>query len=1198
MKRVLGLLLPAAVFAVTGFGQYAITTNGLPVATVNQNYSTNVQTNSFVPATACTIVSGSLPTGITSQPSGAGCLLSGTPGTAGTSNFAITVSNNQGQTTPAQSLFLQVFGITSSSPPGGSLGSSYSFQFQASGSGQFQWSLLSGSLPPGLLLNSNGLLSGVPQASGLYTFTVRVADGGLGLTDTRSFSVGVGGTGGQFQIIPGALPDAPVNQNYSASIQTTGGAGNLNSQNGCLVVQGSLPPGISMVPVGTSCVLSGAPSNQGTYQFQVRASDSQGQVTPVVAFSINVTGTGGPTSGQLTITTTSIPNGTTAAAYAPNGTTFTFTGSGGTGIYSWFVDSGSLPPGLSLGANGTLTGTPTQNGTFNFVIRLVSSGLLTSFQQTVTKSFSITIGSGGLTIVETSLPSAGTGQPYSFQLHGSGGTAPYHWRLGTTTLQGFSIDFNSGLISGSTQTAGTYSLPVTLSDANGAQTTVNYTLVVSTPFTILNTSLPDGLPGVGYNQTLQASGGQAPYSWTITSGSLPPGLTLSPSGGISGVPTVNGQYTITVLATDAALRSASKILTILIGPQGLVQIVTNTLPNGAVGTQYSQVVTASGGQLPYTWSINSGTLPPGLTLSSATGAIQGTPTQGGIFSFSIQAMDAIGNVASKPLGIVIGSSGFSVTPSQLSFSYFAGDPRPAAQQVNVSSNTNVVFGATSNSPWLSVSPTGGTTPASLSISVNPTGLAAGVYSGSVTVSPSGVSDSPQVISVVLTVGATSPFTVSSNTLTFTYQINAAVPSPQSLVVGSSAGTIGFNATASGGSWLAVNPTGGVTPATLNVSVNPQGLAIGTYNGAITIFGAGASRQVLVTLAVYSTPPPVLTLSKSSVAFTYQVGGGAPPPTQFVTLGAGSPLSFSASSGSPWLSVTPDVGTTPANLLLSVNPAGLAPGTYTGAIVITSTGAAGNTTLNLPVTLTITATAGFPVITTVVSAASYANGAVAPGEIVAIGGAAIGPITPASLTLDPNGKVATTLSGVQVLFNGFPAPLTYVSASQINAVVPYEIAGQLNLLVAVRFQGQTSAAYPVGLTTTAPGLFTLNAAGSGPAAILNRDNSTNSPNNPARKGDFIVLYLTGEGQTNPPGVTGKVTVVTPGLQLTPQPLLPVTVSIGGQQVAISFFGEAPGIVSGVMQINVQIPLTVSSGDLPVDVSVGGKHSQSGVTVSVQ
>ncbi len=188
--------------------------------------------------------------------------------------------------------------------------------------------------------------------------------------------------------------------------------------------------------------------------------------------------------------------------------------------------------------------------------------------------------------------------------------------------------------------------------------------------------------------------------------------------------------------------------------------------------------------------------------------------------------------------------------------------------------------------------------------------------------------------------------------------------------------------------------------------------------------------------------------------------------------------------------------------------------------------------------------------------------------------------------------------MQALFNGIPAPLTYVSTSQINAVVPYGIIGLINPSAQINFQGQLSNSFALQSAPTVPALFTLNASGTGPGAILNQDGTVNTPANPAAKGSYIVLYATGEGQTTPPGVTGKITAVSATLPLTPQPLLPVGVTIGGQSAPVAFYGEAPGIVSGVLQINVQIPATIVPGNaVPVVLSIGGVNSNT-VTMAIQ
>jgi len=238
------------------------------------------------------------------------------------------------------------------------------------------------------------------------------------------------------------------------------------------------------------------------------------------------------------------------------------------------------------------------------------------------------------------------------------------------------------------------------------------------------------------------------------------------------------------------------------------------------------------------------------------------------------------------------------------------------------------------------------------------------------------------------------------------------------------------------------------------------------------------------------------------------------------------------------------------------------------------------------------------LNSVVNAASFLGGPISPGEIVTITGTAIGPVTPAGLTLDQTGKVATALAGVQVFFSGTPAPLIYVSNNQINAVVPYEIQGLVSPYVQVSYLGQTSAILQLAATSVVPALFTFNGSGSGPAAVLNQNNSYNTPNAPAAKASYVTIYLTGEGQTAPVGVTGKVTTVSSSPPLTPQPVLPVSALIGGQPAFVAFYGEAPGFVSGVMQLDVQIPANAPSGGLPLQILVGGITSQYGVTVSVQ
>ena len=246
----------------------------------------------------------------------------------------------------------------------------------------------------------------------------------------------------------------------------------------------------------------------------------------------------------------------------------------------------------------------------------------------------------------------------------------------------------------------------------------------------------------------------------------------------------------------------------------------------------------------------------------------------------------------------------------------------------------------------------------------------------------------------------------------------------------------------------------------------------------------------------------------------------------------------------------------------------------------------------------------PTIFGVINAASGSQGAIAPGEIISIfGSPSISPIGPdpgISLELDQDGNVSRELADVRVRFLGIDvyAPLVYVSAGQVNAVVPYEIAGLRDVQIQIEYRGLTSDSFQLTVTATAPGIFTADGSGQGPGAILDHDGFTlNSSTNPEPRGGVVVLFVTGEGQTNPPGVSGRVTVASSTVPLTPIPLANVSVTINGQPCSVEFVGEAPGVVSGLLQINVEVPLAASPGNVPVQVRIGGRSTQDVVTVSV-
>jgi uncharacterized protein (TIGR03437 family) len=235
------------------------------------------------------------------------------------------------------------------------------------------------------------------------------------------------------------------------------------------------------------------------------------------------------------------------------------------------------------------------------------------------------------------------------------------------------------------------------------------------------------------------------------------------------------------------------------------------------------------------------------------------------------------------------------------------------------------------------------------------------------------------------------------------------------------------------------------------------------------------------------------------------------------------------------------------------------------------------------------------LSAIVSAASNLSGPIAPGEVVVLYGAGLGPAELTLYQLDANGRVPTGLAGTTVLFNGAPAPILYTSANQVAAVVPYAIAGSSQAQVFAQYQGQTSAAFTASVATAIPALFTLG-SGTGQAAAINTvDGSLNGVTHPAKPGQFISLYLTGAGQTDPAGQDGV-----PNADPLPKPVLTVTATVAGIATTVQFAGGAPNLVAGVIQVNVRIPtgiasLTAAPLLVPVEVQVGTSRTQPNVTI---
>jgi uncharacterized protein (TIGR03437 family) len=222
------------------------------------------------------------------------------------------------------------------------------------------------------------------------------------------------------------------------------------------------------------------------------------------------------------------------------------------------------------------------------------------------------------------------------------------------------------------------------------------------------------------------------------------------------------------------------------------------------------------------------------------------------------------------------------------------------------------------------------------------------------------------------------------------------------------------------------------------------------------------------------------------------------------------------------------------------------------------------------------------------------GPLAPGEMIVITGPNLGPASAALAAALPQGAFDSVLAGTRVLFDGIPGSLLYAQSRQVNAIVPYELYGRLSTRLQVEVGGLRTDPIDLRVTDSAPGIFSANGSGAGRAAVLNEDGAGNTPSAPAARGSIIAIYVTGEGQTSPPGQDGRIIVT--DLR---RPLLPVSVRIGGIACELVYAGSAPGAVSGLMQINARVPSqAVPGGSVSLDVQIGTVGSQSAVTIAVK
>ena len=423
------------------------------------------------------------------------------------------------------------------------------------------------------------------------------------------------------------------------------------------------------------------------------------------------------------------------------------------------------------------------------------------------------------------------------------------------------------------------------------------------------------------------------------------------------------------------------------------------------------------------------------------------------------------------------------------------------------------------------------------------------------------------------------------------------PAAQTIAVTGTPGALNFTvATSQNTPWLSVTPATGTTPGSIKVTASAGSMAVGKYTGSVIITSTGATGSpITVPIVLNVVASQTLSADPTSLKFSYTVGQSAPAAqTLAITATGGAvPITVQVPGSASWLNVTPTSGTTPATLTVTATPGALTAGTYNTSISVTSTNSL--TTLSIPVAFTIVQVPQ-PVVSAIGNAASYSTGSISPGENIVIFGTGVGPATLVSGTVT-NGVWGSTAGNTRVLFDGVAAPVIYASAAQTSVMVPYGVAGRASTSIVVEYSGVPSTAVNYNVVAAAPGIYTLNQSGTGPGAVLNQDGITvNSPNAPAPRGSVIAVYMTGEGQTTPSGSDGAI--IPAVLSALKHPLLPVTATVNGISANVLYYGSAPGLISGVMQVNLEIPATAPTGGaVPVQITVGTASTQTGVTIAV-
>lgn len=808
-----------------------------------------------------TVTAGSLPSGLGLDASTGA--ISGTPGAEGASSgivlHVLDVDGRAADTAPFSIDVRRPLSLNGSAPNQAASGEAYTAQFTASGgTPPYAWSLSSGRLPGGVTLDaSSGLVSGTPLQGGEYAVSIAVADAVGRTASTATFPISVSS---DFTIVDGPLPTDPtVGQFLTRTFEVRGGSAPATFS----VASGTLPAGMTLTAGG---VLSGTPSIAGLYtDIAVAARDAGGRVSKTTVFAMDV-------RDPLTVSGSPATGATFNRPYSAR-----FDVSGGRGPFSFTGGANAYPPGLSAGvavdpntrvAYGALSGRPTGVGTFANLVVVATDAAgrtasTTPFDIQVIDRFA----------VAASLPAGATvGADYSASVAAADGQPPYVYAIASGSLPaGLQLDASTGAVAGRPTAVGTSVVSFSSTDARGRVVTTDpASLDVRAPLVYALAPPSFAIVGESYSAPGSISGGRAPFSVSLRSGSLPPGLSFDAAGSLSGTPTARGGYGATLVLYDADGRTAPDVSFHQDVAERL-SIAGATPPAATRGKAYSGGFSASGGHAPYAYSLASGSLPSGLSLDGSSGAISGTPDRvESATGISLAVTDTDGRSASTSLFQI----DISDNPS------FSGTPGgwPTVGQSYSASSTVV----------------GGRPPYAYALSTGalPDGLTLDPSSGTVSGTASAAGAKSLTLVVTDSLGATGQ-------AGFTVDVRAQLDTSGSFAPAATAGSAYDSAIAL---------TGGRAPYSASVGSGalPAGLRLSTGGGAVELSGTpsqtGSSTFTLILAdadgrSAQAGPFTVDTRLPVSLAGTLPaVTVGHPYSANYAASGGRSPYTYGVTSG--------------------------------------------------------------------------------------------------------------------------------------------------------------------------------------------------------------------------------------------------------------------------------------------------------------